>query len=258
MATTPRQEVKLKLDRAREHADALRDGVLAYFGRKPVVTWDEEDTASGDLITRARATEQPPDRLSLVAGDALHNARTALDHLAWQLVLAGHGKPGTATCFPVGRNLADYQSLAPKALKGASSKAIARIDAVRPWKGGDDDLWLLHRLDIDDKHKLLVQLAASNRGMAFTVSVGETSLTAPFVNAGPHVPLADGDEVGRVMAAARPMPTTAGPMAVSHAPTFTVIFGPTTAAAGEPASETVSRLVEHAASVALPLLDLLP
>jgi len=38
------------------------------------------------------------------AGDIVHNLRSALDHLAFQLVLAGGHTPTTETAFPVGKS----------------------------------------------------------------------------------------------------------------------------------------------------------
>ena len=38
---------------------------------------------------------------SLILGDLLHNLRSALDHLAWQLVVDGGGTPSQDTNFPV-------------------------------------------------------------------------------------------------------------------------------------------------------------
>jgi hypothetical protein len=95
-------------------------------------------------------------------GDALHCARTPLDHLAYILVLADGGQPTTQTAFPIFDNRVSRSDLRGK-VKGASQQAISDILDLHPWRGGDDKLWLLHRLDIIDKHRLLLTVANVHR-----------------------------------------------------------------------------------------------
>lgn len=49
------------------------------------------------------ASEEPPipSRLGAWAGESIYLMRSALDHLAWQLVIAAGGEPGPRTAFPV-------------------------------------------------------------------------------------------------------------------------------------------------------------
>ncbi|HEX6687489.1 MAG TPA: hypothetical protein VF085_02360 [Solirubrobacterales bacterium] len=49
----------------------------------------------------ARHVRPLPKAVYLIAGDAVHNIRTALDYLAWQLVLKGGQTPGKRTEFPI-------------------------------------------------------------------------------------------------------------------------------------------------------------
>jgi len=51
----------------------------------------------------------PPEDLALIAGDAIHNLRSALDHIAWELVAAGSSEPNHRTQFPVGKTQASYR-----------------------------------------------------------------------------------------------------------------------------------------------------
>ncbi len=102
-----------------------------------------------------------PVEWSLIMGDAVHNLRSALDLLAWQAVIAGVGTPSRSTCSPIYKKQEDRKfSLA---LKGAPSHFIDAVRQMQPyidapmaeaWRGGR--LWLLYRLDIEDKHHLLV------------------------------------------------------------------------------------------------------
>jgi hypothetical protein len=78
--------VHFKFQRAQQHAAELERRVQGFIQSAPFEVYEEEEQATGDLLTRVRVHRQPPPELSTVIGDVVHNARTALDHLVWQLV----------------------------------------------------------------------------------------------------------------------------------------------------------------------------
>jgi len=43
--------------------------------------------------------------------------------------------------------------------------ALAAIDSLRPYKGGNDTLWRLHRLDNVDKHRLVITIGSAYRSV---------------------------------------------------------------------------------------------
>jgi len=102
----------------------------------------------------------------LVLGDAIHNLRSALDHLAWQLVIANGGTPHDGmggTQFPVVEK--------PKQIAisgGIDAQALQIIDDVQPYHGTSDgqNLLLLNKLDIMDKHHfaIVTAMVAGNWG----------------------------------------------------------------------------------------------
>lgn len=92
MAEASAAGVHLKFQRAREHVAELERRVGEFLDSMPFEVYEEEEQETGDLLYRVRVHRQPPPELSVVIGDLVHNCRTALDHLAWQLVLA------TAVC----------------------------------------------------------------------------------------------------------------------------------------------------------------
>jgi hypothetical protein len=99
----------------------------------------------------------------LAVGDAIHNLRSALDHLAYQLVDIGtEGKgPFEDVYFPISRNAAIYEKAKVRKVAGMVKEAIGAIDAVKPYGGGNDLLWDLHRFDILDKHRLLILVGSA-------------------------------------------------------------------------------------------------
>jgi len=57
--------------------------------------------SAGNLSFLVRIREDPPAEWSAIIGDAVHNARSALDHLAFALVEANGGSADENTTFPI-------------------------------------------------------------------------------------------------------------------------------------------------------------
>jgi hypothetical protein len=57
------------------------------------------DERSGEDLYRAQVLREPPPRISVVVGEIVHDLRSALDHLAWQLTLPA--KRTNHTGFPI-------------------------------------------------------------------------------------------------------------------------------------------------------------
>ena len=99
--------------------------------------------------------------ISLIAGDAIHNLRSSLDHLVFQLGLVS-GLP-ESKCdhlyFPICETPKKYMAESPRKIKGIRPEIAQAIHAQEPYRGGTrygSTLWALHKLDINDKHRLLI------------------------------------------------------------------------------------------------------
>ena len=91
-----------------------------------------------------------------IAGDVVQNLRTALDHLANQLVWAGSGDPPSRRVeFPIAKDSGTYEREKARKVEGMCPKAIKAIDALKPYKDGNDLLWKIHELNNIDKHRAL-------------------------------------------------------------------------------------------------------
>lgn len=146
--------VRRKIDRAKTHIDTLGSTVRQFLESRPYVIATKRDPQTRRLTYYAASVEEPPEELCEIAGDAFHNLRSALDHLAWQLVVAAGSTPTSDTAFPIYDDAAKYRDHAPWRMRGMAEPAVRAIDALEPWKGGKNDaLWRLHRLDIVDKHR---------------------------------------------------------------------------------------------------------
>jgi len=147
----------VKIERANQHAADLFTRLSAFFDTNPYQVVIEDDPRTGDRVFRLHKVADVPLEIAAAIGDIVHNLRASLDHLACQLVLANGETPTRQTAYPVCKDAQEYTAKrTAKKVKGMSCAAVQLIDATRPYKGGNDDLWRLNELDIIDKHRLLL------------------------------------------------------------------------------------------------------
>ena len=153
----PEDSASLKLRRAQHHFDELERIVAEYLASGPYEVDTKRDPNSRRLLYKIAKIHPFPSEIPGVLGDVLHNLRTTLDHLAYRLVYDSTGvAPPTHIYFPIADSEADYRHRRDRQLQGASADAIVAIDEMKPYRGGNDDLWRLHRLDIVDKHRRIL------------------------------------------------------------------------------------------------------
>jgi len=109
--------------------------------------------------------------IPVVAGEAIQNMRSALDHLAWHLVEIGCAKQSITLNKTERKQIgfpiidtdipAQYEASRKAKVKGMTQAAIDAIDATKPYKGGNDLLWRLNQLNNIDKHRLLITVGSA-------------------------------------------------------------------------------------------------
>jgi hypothetical protein len=140
-----------KLERAARHIDELREAIDAFRDTQPV---SFPQCASGQSV-RIEVPENLPIQLSIVAGDVLHNLRSALDQLACQLPTSDGGTDDKAY-FPFGRNAQNFESELKSKAGKLSDDAKDFLRALAPYRGGNDFLRAVHDLNIIDKHRAVL------------------------------------------------------------------------------------------------------
>lgn len=146
--------IRIKIERAKKHLRDL-DAQLAEFGDlEQHVLLGDVNPATGASVKETNLRVLPADAIG-AAGDIAHNLRTALDHLAYQLVLANGGTPTKQTGFPIFEDVTAYDRYKARKVEGMSPLAIEAIDSLKPYGGGNEPLWRLHQLDNIDKHRML-------------------------------------------------------------------------------------------------------
>jgi len=196
--------VRVKIDRAKKHLADLDVAIRAFEALEPHRVVTHKESSTGDEIYRYCSLVPIPDEWGAVVGDCVHNLRSALDLLANALVRENGGVPGDRTAFPIGSSETDFRTSAIKRIEGASATAIKIVSDLNPYRGGNEPLYRLHRIDIADKHRLLIPVAASHvvfgvqwdiTGPGFEHLPPSPMARVPAVSH--KFPLKDGDELGR-------------------------------------------------------------
>jgi hypothetical protein len=142
-------KIRVKTKRAEQHIREIEALTSAPSDKGRVAAFiDSKDKYQGVFPYR-----QFDINVVAAAGDAIHNLRSALDHLACQLVLAAGNSPGTECGFPVAETFEKFEALKERKMKGMAPLAQQAIEDLRPYKKGCEPLWKIHHLDIIDKHR---------------------------------------------------------------------------------------------------------
>lgn len=156
-------QITSKVKRAKEHIADLGREIRRFLDTNPYKVGAKRDPQSRRLIYYVSSVEPTPGSLSLIAGDAIQNLMSALDHLAYQLILAdtGGNPPNPHWIyFPVADDATKYDTKKHGKMEGARQDTLDAIDAIKPYKGGNDLLWSLYRLNNIEKHRLLITVGS--------------------------------------------------------------------------------------------------
>lgn len=192
---------RLKISRAEKHLSDLNAAVKEFIATDPYTQAPEDDPKTGDLVYKISVQPHAPKGLrdlSVIVGDVVHNLRSALDLLAWQLVEANSGTPGDSTAFPVWRTEGQFLGGGAGYMRGAHPDAIRVLRRMKPYKGGNAAIWRLHRLDATDKHRLLLTVGAMQHETRYHFSVGRFEGSIPIKPQGDRVVLEEGADLFRV------------------------------------------------------------
>lgn len=175
----PLHGFRLKLNRAQAYAEALEREIDSWFERNPYEVYGQyEPGPPEEYVFRVRFLEAVPPEWGIILGDFAHNARSALDHLAYQVVLHSNGgvhEKGTQ--FPILLSPFKWQER-PRSLRGASTRHIGIIESLQPyhrtdiygwhtvWAAIEDPIAVLNRFSNVDKHVVL------NATPAYVQSIG--------------------------------------------------------------------------------------
>lgn len=117
-----------KLDRAEEHLRELHQLPDAHMRRPDLIVGTIGYDPDTKRIYPRYRVQGVPHKALIVAGDVIHNLRSALDHAMWQLVRANGGQPKRKTDFPI------YRTRRPVEIDGGVSPTTQRlVEAEQPF-----------------------------------------------------------------------------------------------------------------------------
>jgi hypothetical protein len=165
-----------KIDRAKKHIVELDAAIDTFLKADLNKVGTKRDPQSREPVYYLVSVADIPVEVAAITGDIIHNLRSALDHLAYQLVFMntnGLGIPGKLNrdpfrnvYFPIGDCEERYiTAKASREVKAMGQKALDAIDSIKPYKGGEDLLWQLHKLDNTDKHRLVITVSSGLEGL---------------------------------------------------------------------------------------------
>jgi hypothetical protein len=189
--------VVCRIEWAKKHITDLDQRIRAFSESKPYTIRAKPHPVAEIERTAlfVESVNPVPDDIALIVGDAVHNLRSSLDHLASQLVEAGGGKPTNATCYPISETPEKYASALKRGvIEGMSVRAQKLIGASQRYVMKDDTLWLLHKLDVIDKHRISLSVSGSPAEWGVDVSDGVSVWFEPAI----CEPLVPGYEIANI------------------------------------------------------------
>jgi hypothetical protein len=152
-------DIRQKVAWAERHINSVKASIQDFMATRPYEIRIETDTESGEPEVHVLKAAPIPPAVRLGCGDAIQTLRSALDYLACALVRANGSTVNKHVEFPILdhpiRNSEDRKIFGKK-VAGMRQEASDQILKMKPCQGGDNVLWRLHRLNIIDKHRMLM------------------------------------------------------------------------------------------------------
>lgn len=178
---------RLKIGRAREQIVELESAIQAHHDAGALELTAEPDDATDELVYRVRVRKELPMRITTIIGDAIHNARSALDLLICDLVRKNGHSVHKSNAFPIATTKGEFERAIPSRLRDVPAKAIALIRRLKPYDGGNPTLWKLSAMDNLHKHEMLLPIAAGQAVTRLQISIPFLHLSpGGFSIGGPH------------------------------------------------------------------------
>lgn len=232
-----RDGIRLKIERAKKHIGDLESAIKTFIEGKPYTLAAKPHPIAEIKHTTLYVSdiEVVPGNISPIIGDAIHNLRSSLDHLMWQLVEAGGGIPNKSVYFPIAESPQQYQSaIGNREIQKIAPDALHIIGSIQPYKTLDRTLWMLHELDIIDKHRLLLTITSSMDKWGVDIAKGMNI----WFNEDRFIPLVAGYEVVSIPTSTYSKPNQDFQLGID------IAFGETEIAEGELVLYTLNKMAD--------------
>lgn len=154
----PFKSPKALIHRARENRVEFNNRAKAFIETKPYTQFIDPEPETGFYLLKIRLTQEFPDAITAVAGDALKNLRDALDQILCASLLVLRPKTSqSGVYFPFGDDAASLEYAIAKGCEKFPPEIKAIVRNFNPHKGGDAVFWALSRF-AKVKHRSLFEL----------------------------------------------------------------------------------------------------
>jgi|SRR5579859_4308614 len=146
-----------KLVRSEYHLEALKSELRTFLDSKPYGVTAHLDYERSRYVYYIHRVDEPVPAIPHIIGDFIHNLRSSLDHLAWQLSIQRYGGiPPEAVwreiAYPIARSRKDFKSL--QSLKHFKTEHVAFMKGFQPeHRTPNHPLVVLNELCNTDKHR---------------------------------------------------------------------------------------------------------
>lgn len=175
-ASDPFYGIRLKLKRARQHIKELESDFGCYLDSEPYRPTIHCAIPSRILTLSVKAEKIPDPMWGVRLGEVVHNVRSALDHVVWELVILTTGRPPalpTKNQFPIINSKDGFVKRGvPEQLRCVRQDAVDLIQSKQPYytgEGVNSPLWHLAELSNSDKHRTLHLTGTLIEGFQFTM-----------------------------------------------------------------------------------------
>ena len=172
---------KLKITRARAHIEELTKAISNFSKSNPYHFITEKDDDPAFSVIKLKNGNTLPAVISMIIGDAVHNLRSALDHLACELIITKEGQSALQSLkgvyFPIAEDVAKFkkQIKDQKGIKRAGPDVVNAVRDLKPYFPDNNGLFTLHNLDIFDKHRLIIPIAEATVSSNHTIIDGSST-----------------------------------------------------------------------------------
>jgi hypothetical protein len=169
-----------KIDWAEEHIRNLRERFRIFADSNPYSFLTKADPKTGDLTFSLRFQNPMPPEFGLIIGDAIHNLRTALDHMTWELIGLDNGTQDGSLHFPSREVRNDFEAVCD-GIKTPRADTKAFFKGLAVYIGGQrQSLNGICILDNSDKHKIITPLVSAGSVSNFRIINPDGSVGVTF------------------------------------------------------------------------------
>jgi hypothetical protein len=196
----PLANSKLRLKRARDQFDALRTEIKEWCKTDSYTTTIEKDVDTGEHVLLAEGVRDLPACWSVIAGEIVHNCRSALDNAIYDLTIRHTGDPVKGSEFPIFSTRDRFKTAGIRRIIGVNPPCRTFIESTQPFNSDEPSetiLWVLHEMSNIDKHRTLPLLESVTRVSDVSLTGIEGGIALSNIRLGSPGPFKANTEIAR-------------------------------------------------------------